>query len=73
LADDVLLEEVIDFLGLGEVKISRGGLATLRLALIDDFVAQFDALITDIDAGPGDELLDLLLAFTAERAIEKLA
>src|ERR671920_479070 len=48
LADDVLLEEVVDLL------------------------AEVDALVADVDPGASDELLDLLLALPAERALEKV-
>jgi hypothetical protein len=36
----------------------------------NDVVAQSNALIADVDGGPGDELLDLLLRFSTERATQ---
>ena len=39
--------------------------------LVDDLVAEIDALVADVDAGPGDQLLDLPLRLAAEAA-EKL-
>jgi hypothetical protein len=39
--------------------------------LVDDLVAEIDALVADVDAGPGDQLLDLALRLAAEAA-EKL-
>src|SRR5690606_5620643 len=70
LPDNVLLEEVEDLPGLGQLDhADLGGLGEL---LLDDLVAQLDALVTDVDARPGDELLDLLLALAAERALEKV-
>src|SRR5699024_9393522 len=40
--------------------------------LLDDLVAQLDALVADVHAGPGDELLDLLLALPAEGALQQV-
>src|SRR3712207_9116642 len=58
LADDVLLEEVVDLLGLRqlvELQVRR-----LRELLLDDLVAEVDALIADVHPRASDELLDLL-------------
>ncbi len=40
--------------------------------LINDLVAEVNALITDVDARPSDQLLDLPLRLPAERAKELL-
>jgi hypothetical protein len=42
-----------------------------RELLVDDLVAEIDALVADVDAGSGDQLLDLALGLPAEAA-EKL-
>ena len=48
LADDVLVEEVEDLLRLGQLQgNTRAGVAEL---LIDDLIAQLDALVADVDA-----------------------
>ena len=73
LTNDILLEEVIDFLGLRKIKISARRLTALRLTLIDDFVAQLDALVADVDTRSSDQLLDLFLGLSAKRALQKLA
>src|SRR4029453_7504885 len=39
----------------------------------DDLVAEVDALVADVDTRSGDELLDLLLRLSAERAFEEVA
>jgi hypothetical protein len=39
--------------------------------LVDDLVAEVDALVADVDAGPGDQLFDLALRLPTEAA-EKL-
>jgi hypothetical protein len=42
--------------------------SALCALFFDDVIAQVDALIADVNPGPGDHLLDLLLGFAAERA-----
>ena len=70
LPNDVLVEKVEDLLGLRQLKRDTGtGLTQL---LIDDLVAQLDALVTDVDTGSRDELLDLLLALATEGALEQI-
>src|SRR4051794_6234729 len=70
LSDDVLTEDVVDLPRLGEVvdvERRRGG-----ELLVDDLVAEIDALVADVNAGPGDQLLDLALRLPAEGAEELL-
>ena len=70
LPDDVLVEEIVDLGRLGQlVELDLTGLGQL---LLDDLVAEIDALVTDVDAGAGDQFLDLLLALPAERALEQV-
>jgi hypothetical protein len=70
LTDHVLVQERVDLLGLGELlELELGGLGQL---LLDDLVAQVDALVADIDARSRDELLDLLLRLAAEVALQKV-
>jgi hypothetical protein len=69
LTNDVVGEDVVDLLGLGkvlEIEADRS-----RKLLIDDLVAEVYALIADVYARPGDQLLDLPLTLPAEAA-EKL-
>jgi len=70
LTDHVLLQDVEDFLRLGQVlqleDRRRGQL------LVDDLVAEVDALVADVDAGAGDQLFDLALRLAAEAAEELL-
>jgi hypothetical protein len=69
LADHVLLEDVVDLPGLRQVlELER---RRSRELLVDDLVAEIDALVADVDAGAGDQLLDLPLRLAAEAA-EKL-
>ena len=69
LADHVLVEDVLDLGRLGDRRQAEA-LRLLLDLLGDDVVAQADALVADVDGGPGDQLLDLLLALAAERAGE---
>ena len=68
LADDVLVQHAVDLARLGEVlDVERGRSGEL---LVDDLVAEIDALVADVDARPRDELLDLPLGLPAEAAEE---
>ena len=70
LADHVLVEHLVDLPRGGEfleVEHRRG-----RELLVDDLVAEVDALVADVHAGPGDQLLDLALGLAAEAAEELL-
>ena len=70
LPDDVALEEFADLGGLGQfVEFDVVGVGEF---LFDDLVAQVDALVADVDAGARNELLDLLLALSAERALQQV-
>src|SRR5262245_30453907 len=40
--------------------------------LVDNIDAEIDAFVADIDGRPGDQLVHLMLALAAERAIEEL-
>jgi hypothetical protein len=70
LADDVVVQELVDLTGLGQlVEADLGG---LRQLLLDDLVAQIDAFVADVDTWTRDQLLDLLLRLAAERALQQL-
>src|SRR3546814_4296510 len=61
LSDDIYLEEREDLTRLGEIEDGDDAGGRLRHPLIDDLVAQFDALVADVDAGTRDHLLARLL------------
>lgn len=69
LTDDVLVEERGDLTRLGQLCEDREG--RLTELLLDDLVAQLDALVADVHAGTGDELLDLLLGLAAEGTLQE--
>jgi hypothetical protein len=71
LADDVGVEELEDLLRLRQLV--EADLAALAELFLDDLIAEIDALVADVDTGPGDQLLDLLLALPAERTLEEVA
>ena len=66
LTDHVLVQDVVDLPRLGEIlDVEAGRSGEL---LIDDLVAEVDALVADIHAGSSDQLLDLPLGLAAEAA-----
>ena len=71
LPDHVGVEELEDLAGLGQLL--EADLGPFGELLLDDLVAQLDALIADVDVGASNELLDLLLALAAERALQQVA
>ncbi len=71
LADDVVVQVLVDLARLRELV--EADLGALRELFFDDLVAEIDALVADVDTRTRDELLDLLLALSAERALEQVA
>jgi hypothetical protein len=70
LPDHVLVQDLVDLARLGEVlQLERRRCGEL---LVDDLVAEIDALVADVYAGAGDQLLDLALRLAAEAAEELL-
>jgi hypothetical protein len=70
LADDVLLQDLVDLTRFRQVlELDR---RRRRELLVDDLVAEVDALVADVDPGPGDQLFDLALRLAAEAAEELL-
>jgi hypothetical protein len=70
LADHVLLQDLVNLARLGQVlEFDRSWRGQL---LVDDLVAEIDALVADVDAGTCDQLLDLALRLAAEAAEELL-
>ncbi len=70
LPDDVLVEHVVDLARLGQVFQIEGGRG--GELLVDDLVAEVDALVADVHARAGDQLLDLPLGLAAEAAQQLL-
>ncbi len=72
LADDVLVEELLDFLRHRQRR--AGAAAGLEAVVVgDDVVADLDALIADEDRRARNQLADVVLVLVAERAAEDLA
>ena len=72
LADDVLVEELLDFLRHRQGR--PGAAARLEPVVVgDDVVADLDALIADEDRRARDQLADVVLVLVAEGAAEDLA
>src|SRR5690625_583630 len=72
LADDVLVEDFLDFLGAGQA-LRSASLAGLLDFLADDVIAQVDALVADEDGRACDQLADFVLALATEGAVQQLA
>ena len=70
LANDVFLQRVEDFLRLGQLE--GDALFDLGQFFFDDLVAKFNALGADVDAVPGDQFANLLLALAAEGTLEQI-
>ena len=71
LADHVLVEDLLDLVGLG--KLVAGALGAILELLADDVVAELDALVADEHRRAGDQLADFVLALAAEGAVQQLA
>ena len=70
LTDHILVEDVIDLFGLGDVPEPEVLVDVLVELFFDDLVAELDALIANVDAGAGDQLAHLLLRLAAEAALQ---
>src|SRR5262249_4383979 len=70
LADHVLVEFLLDGARRGDVGERRPGAVAAALLLVDDGLAQLDALAADVDvAGPFHEGADLAIVLAAEGAV----
>ncbi len=66
LADHVFVEEALDLVRLRQIGPNRpGGRISV---VIDDLVADINALVADIYTRAGDEFANIVLRFTAKRA-----
>ena len=70
LRDDVVVQDGVDVERLREIVEVE--LRRRRELLVDDLVAEIDALVADVDAGASDQFLDLPLTFPAEAAKQLL-
>jgi hypothetical protein len=70
LRDDVVVQDRVDVTRARKVvEVELRGSGEL---LVDDLVAEVDALVADVDPRPCDELLDLPLTLAAETAEQLL-
>jgi len=70
LADDVVVQVGLDLGRRGQVAARLAAGLTRGKFIPDDFVAQVDALVADKDRRTGDQLLHLVLALAAKRAVK---
>src|SRR5215470_19376655 len=70
LADYIVVENLTEFLRCRDTvaRLLQRGL----VLLVDDVLAQLDALVADEDRRSGNELAHLVLAFAAERAAKRV-
>src|SRR5207244_1543703 len=73
LADDVLVEDLVDAARARDLRAESPCLRRLHELFVHDLAAEGDALVADVDALTGDELADLILALAAEGAAVGLA
>ena len=71
LADDIFVENFLDFLGLGELV--AGALSALLELFADYVVAELDAFVADENGRSGDEFSNLVLALSTKRAVQQLS
>ena len=70
LADHVLIELLLDGAGRRDMREQRLGRAAAPFFLVDDRLAQLDALAADIDVARSfDEGADVAIAFAAKGAV----
>ena len=72
LADDVLVEELLDFLR-DRQRRARAAARLEPVVVGDDVVADLDALVADEDRRARNQLADVVLVLVAERAAEDFA
>ena len=71
LANHEVIKKSMYFLGIRQVIALR--YTRFLEFFADDVVTQLHALVADVNAGPGDQLAYLVLAFAAEGAIQNFA
>ena len=71
LADDVVVQEGVDLSG--RWQLTERNVGGVGQFFFDDLVAEINALVADVDAGAGDQLLDLLLRLPAKRALQEFS
>src|SRR4029453_18266972 len=69
LADDVAIKKLADLMWLGQL-LEQADLAALGEFFLDDLIAEVYTFVADVDPRTSDELLYLLLALPAERALQ---
>ena len=70
LADDVLVQNALDFFRFGQAVAA--GLVGILEFFANDVVTELDALVADKNRRAGNQLADFVLAFPTERTIEQL-
>ena len=66
LTDHVLIEDLVDLLGLGKVPKTEWIVGGAREFVLDNLITEFDTLIADIDPGTGYQFPYLVLVFSTK-------
>jgi hypothetical protein len=71
LANDILVENFLDLVRLGELV--AGALGAVLELLADDVITQLDTFVTDEYGWAGNQLPNFVLTFPAEGAVQKFS
>jgi hypothetical protein len=69
LADHVLIQDLLDLVGLRHIRARSENFLVVAL-LCDDVVAEIDAFVADVNGRPRYQFSDFVLALSAKRANE---
>src|SRR5690349_6248155 len=69
LTDYIFVEKILDILRLWQVGANGGRLGSF--VVMNDLIAYINALITNINAGSGDQFSNIVLRLAAKRAAEQ--
>ena len=66
LAHNVVVQDLIDLLGLGKISKAERVVIGARKLVLNDFITQLDTFIADIDPRASDQFSDLVLVLTTK-------
>jgi hypothetical protein len=69
LPDDIFIEKIFYILRFRKIRANSGSFRAF--VVVNDLITDVDAFITDVNAGTGDQLSDIVLGLAAKRTAEK--